>query len=492
MGGVGGLVVLAALAASLASAAPARPTIPRSFHALAHYMYNSEDMICSYSTDCASEQPWRIVQDDAAGRLGLASGVQNKYAPVEYAGTPAEWFNMTTIYAGPDTFLLLNTLCYLQQGPIPKTDDADEQNAATEEADADAVTATSSSNRPVAKLRRAAEAGGVARKKHSSEDQTDDAFSGLFDWVAGAEYVGEAPCAAGTCQVWTSKSMAATQMLYADGDRPVAYEVLYGAAVNITYAFLTFDEGAPGDAAWASVFEAFTTEACFDAPPCAPLEVSDGEPFVMKTETLYVFHPENEFDIAGQDIGDALGDAFFVCETLETGMGDNNYAWISKWVLEYDATVIGQYLNCNGYPSSCMGFNDYHIGKEAALGLGFPTAGQCADNTLTGNWLSLPVGGMCSCSDCGVAPASDDLVLGVNCTWSATRVKTIDGECLIKDRDYLGACAVDGRAPFNAAAAALVAAFEDDDSGCTALDVGAPVTLEDTTTTSGRLGRTTA
>ena len=60
------------------------------------------------------------------------------------------------------------------------------------------------------------------------------------------------------------------------------------------------------------------------------------------------------------------------------------YAWISRWNLTSTSTV-GQYLNCNAYGAEnhCMGANDRLVGREAALGLGAPLAGQCDANEAT-------------------------------------------------------------------------------------------------------------
>jgi len=200
-----------------------------------------------------------------------------------------------------------------------------------------------------------------------------------------------------------------------------------------------------------SLFDALNITQCYDPPKCPANGTSN-----IISQDLYIFHPSNQFDIAGQDIGDALGDTFFVCEEQITGAGDNDYEWISHWSIQYDATIIGQYQNCNGYPSDCQGTNTYYIGREAALGLGYPLAGQCQNNPLTGNWLSLPIDGQCF---------PNTSTLGINCTWSATRIKTINSTCLFDDLDFNAACATDGRAPFYNATNTFLTAFSQPISG---------------------------
>ena len=87
--------------------------------------------------------------------------------------------------------------------------------------------------------------------------------------------------------------------------------------------------------------------------------------------------------------------------------------------------VWGQYQNCNKIcPRSCSGVNDRWVGREAALNLGYPNAGQCTRNSETGNWYSLPTGGQC--------PQSVVPPIGV-CPWriaTVERVKTLDSVCM--------------------------------------------------------------
>merc|ERR1740121_552998 len=69
------------------------------------------------------------------------------------------------------------------------------------------------------------------------------------------------------------------------------------------------------------------------------------------TKPMYIFHPKNEFDIAGQDLGDDKGDTVFVCLDALTNFSsftDHSYAWLTKWEIEM-VPQYGQYQNCNGY-----------------------------------------------------------------------------------------------------------------------------------------------
>jgi len=177
------------------------------------------------------------------------------------------------------------------------------------------------------------------------------------------------------------------------------------------------------------------------------------QPLVPRNMSMWIFHPAHNFNISGQDLGDVNGDVFFMCEDLLQGQPstqDHNYGWVTEWEIEL-LPKFGQYQNCNNYPPQCIGENDFWVGREAALNLGFPDAGQCTANDLTGTWYSLPIGGQCAP---GAVPGDD------SCSWRIVRrVKTIDSLCVTKIHGMRAACALEGRAPFSKAQAVFKAAF---------------------------------
>jgi len=205
------------------------------------------------------------------------------------------------------------------------------------------------------------------------------------------------------------------------------------------------------------------SEAAFKHPAaCA----KPADPTPIDTP-IYVFHPKDEFNISGQDVGDGTGDVFFVCVDVLTNQAtsvDHHYQWISSWTLRHNPQ-LGQYQNCNGYPPQCLGAENYLVGHEAAQGLGSPIGGQCKTNSLTGEWWSLPPGGRCEGS------ATPE---GGTCTWKATRTKTIDSKCLLDLHGFKAACAADGRAPFAKATKIFLQALAKDEiseGGCPPLNV---------------------
>ena len=134
----------------------------------------------------------------------------------------------------------------------------------------------------------------------------------------------------------------------------------------------------------------------FITPPLCPLPPSGQIP-KAKEQTIYIFHPKEEFNISQQDNGDVDGDVFFVCEDLLTNSSKaqgEDYQWITQWTLDL-VPRWGQYQNCNNYgpTNNCLGNEHFWVGHEAALGLGQPNGGQCVENPLVGEWFSLPLGG---------------------------------------------------------------------------------------------------
>eukprot|EP00040_Diaphanoeca_grandis_P037050 m.239475 g.239475 ORF g.239475 m.239475 type:complete len:459 (-) comp33745_c5_seq3:1031-2407(-) len=226
-------------------------------------------------------------------------------------------------------------------------------------------------------------------------------------------------------------------------------------------------------------FTTFNADASMMPDPFAGFDINDylhpmkcdPEPEPVKNMTIFIFHPKNEFDIAGQDVGDAVGDTFFTCVDLllsQPGMIDHDYQWITQWTIEF-FTTIGEYQNCNGYnPPNCFGTENFYVGHAAGQNLGRPTLGQCHSNPLTGEWYSLPVGG--ECKDSQVPD-------GKTCTWRKTRVKTLDSQCLFELHRFRDVCEIEGEAPFSTAVNAFNQAFASTNvtaGGCPAIT---PTTL---------------
>ena len=217
-----------------------------------------------------------------------------------------------------------------------------------------------------------------------------------FEWLENATYGGMMVVDGFDCDVWFDETHAAAFV----GDRPLQYNFSV-----YTFTFLAFENDD-------SSLPVFDTTTCYDPPICDEFQLPE-------SEIVYLFHPKNNFDIGGQNVADLLGEASFLCESLaanQTGSlsGDAQYDWLTMWRLEFTNRSVGLYENCNGYdPPVCLGVNDALVGREAAMGIGKPLAGQCEPNKLTGSWFSLP-----QCDE--------------NCPWTKMeRVKTINGSCLL-------------------------------------------------------------
>ena len=141
-------------------------------------------------------------------------------------------------------------------------------------------------------------------------------------------------------QRWQLKTTFPTTLsfvLYADGDVPVSFEqnlTYAGGAYSVEYRFLTFAASAEIPHVW----DDFNRSAFSYTPPCPT--AASGAPPPPRTQSLYIFHPRHDFNISQQDIADAVGDVFFLCQNLgqsekalERPAGED-YEWISEWRVE--------------------------------------------------------------------------------------------------------------------------------------------------------------
>jgi len=289
-----------------------------------------------------------------------------------------------------------------------------------------------------------------------------------FSWLAVAKDGGPATFNGTACRKWTFSSAiahAAFELLVtAAGGTPVFLSMntsWAGPGGGFYLQQIVFHEFRSDESLLPHVWDGYNQTDYTHPAPCP----KPSGPLAVDTE-IFVFHPKNEFNLTQQDVGDATGDVFFVCVDVLTNQAtaiDHHYAWISSWTLHHNAQ-LGQYQNCNGYPPTCLGAENFLVGHEAAQGLA-PHGGQCQANPLTGEWWSLPAGGRC---------AQGETPEGGKCTWSATRKKTIDSKCLLDLHGFKEACAAGGRAPFAAASKIFTQALAEDDvakGGCPPLNV---------------------
>ena len=361
----------------------------------------------------------RVSADSTARRFISAAATKLPWAPAAFHGTPLEWLNVTNFADNDFSGIILEGAKY--EGAF-----------------------------------------GGARK----------GFQDLFGWAKFAKLVGKLA----DYNIWsfsTPLPYPVSFILLTTMNNSVP--VFMGENVtipqaggshiqyNITYNFTSFIGGSTPP--WAQALWKDFNRSDFITPPLCPLPPSGQIP-KAKEQTIYIFHPKEEFNISQQDNGDVDGDVFFVCEDLLTNSSKaqgEDYQWITQWTLDL-VPRWGQYQNCNNYgpANNCLGNEHFWVGHEAALGLGQPNGGQCVDNPLVGEWFSLPLGGKCPA---GKAPD------GKACTWSPKRVKTLDAQCMLK-HGYIDACKKDGRAPFAAAKKIFLEAFASDDpakGGCPAL-----------------------
>jgi len=369
-----------------------------------------------------NETTWHV---DSDRQLDLRTqNGKSGFAPSAWVGTRMEWFNSSTWQVHNSSVMVLNGACLA----LP----ADESSSTFSD--------------PFAWVKYAQPDGPCLHSSHAKGCtrvalSVNSTAGGAFATTLVLEAVDDIP-----------KYMSNTATcLSPKGCGPVRH--------NYSQDYVFYD-----DFKWSvdpAVFTGLNLTSCYhptacSAPSAVPVNMS-----------MWIFHPAHNFNISGQDVGDVAGDTFFMCEDLlqgQPGYQDHNYGWVTEWEIEM-LPQWGQYQNCNGYPSRCIGMNDFLVGREAALNLGYPYAGQCTKNELTGNWFSLPVSGQCAE---GGSPGDG------SCTWRITRrVKTIDSLCVTKTHGMRAACALEGRAPFSKAQGVFQAAFASEDSragGCPAID----------------------
>ena len=153
-------------------------------------------------------------------------------------------------------------------------------------------------------------------------------FSSLFNWLPGAHDAGSVMHNGKRAHKWAlsyPSAHFAAQVLFGADNLPVAMTMNYTnpatqAPASVHYEFSSFIPALPPD--WDATWSAM--ELGCKAPPRCQRPAST-QPVNM---TMYIFHPPNEFDIAGQDLADATGDNIFVCQDLLGGkpnQTDHNY-----------------------------------------------------------------------------------------------------------------------------------------------------------------------
>eukprot|EP01060_Flectonema_neradi_P010340 TRINITY_DN17435_c0_g1_i5.p1 TRINITY_DN17435_c0_g1~~TRINITY_DN17435_c0_g1_i5.p1 ORF type:complete len:392 (+),score=76.33 TRINITY_DN17435_c0_g1_i5:49-1224(+) len=288
-------------------------------------------------------------------------------------------------------------------------------------------------------------------------------FPDQFGFVPYTKYNSTGIYTGKNCTIWDFRPNNLTFMRYyaeVGTDIPVGLfsnvttQTLPGQPPRELVTMTTYKDVVTGPGVDFSVFKEFNLTEINNPPACRP----KNSPPVVQDMEMYIFHPSKNWNISGQDVADLVGDTFFVCAD-STNTDRDHYQYISKYSISMN-TNWGQYRMCNDYPPTCVGAEDFLIGREASEGLGPVQSGQCSDNTETGSWLSLPEKGECQGSD---TPASG------KCTWKINkRIKTIDGKCML-GRGLVDACKVDQRLPFPTASKIFYSSFDDQD-GCPAIN----------------------
>lgn len=281
---------------------------------------------------------------------------------------------------------------------------------------------------------------------HMSGAYAQGGFTGLFGWLKMANKTGEDTVEGKTCDKWSYKlpppndKYALTACLH--GDEP-----LYFMRATTVMYFEDFHR-------YADPNQFQVPSACAKTPqPCGSNRI--------EKKTIYVAHPDANYNISGQDIADAKGDAVFLCtDKMMWTIGDY------KLLSAFELSVLDAYSQYTNFPppgNRGFGGDGYHVGRETPIGLG-RHGGQCEDDAdlwkSLGVWYSLPRGGQC---------INDEYQLGVNCTWRIERrVNTITMDCLFHQQAFLEKCNKTA-APFDDVTEALLKSLASEDiakGGC--------------------------
>ena len=167
------------------------------------------------------------------------------------------------------------------------------------------------------------------------------------------------------------------------------------------------------------------------------------------------FHQTNQTSLANQNTGDVIGDVLFLCSSIITGSSPE-LQQVSWYQVQINFT-FGGYAFCNF--GTCIGGDPYLVGREAAMGLGLPNAGQCMPNPY-GTWYSMPKEGECQ---------PGQTIEAGECSWKSLSIeKTISLDCLLH-QGFVAACMKDPSPPYTDAVEVLLQAFSSSDSsagGC--------------------------
>lgn len=165
-----------------------------------------------------------------------------------------------------------------------------------------------------------------------------------------------------------------------------------------------------------------------------------------KVLDLYRIHsPTEPLSLVNRNIGDALGDMAFTCQTGGAGFSADTDNVVSRWSVEVSPDY-GQYSHCLydrvHHANVCVDNSGMKVGRESAEAFGSGAlAGQCTPNLDVGSWYSLPAKGQCP----------EGQPLGTNgCTWAnARRLRTVNVSCVMQDRGLVASCKSEyGHAPF--------------------------------------------
>lgn len=275
-------------------------------------------------------------------------------------------------------------------------------------------------------------------------------FSQSWGWLAFASKTGQDKVGDKTCDIWSftppPPHNQTTAIACLVGDLPL------------------YSQSGPGGTLYSNVRRSVDHSILEIPSACKEEKKPCGSGKIVK-KTIYVAHPENNYNISGQDVANAKGDAVFICSDQHMWT-IGNYKLLSTFELSW-VDSYSQYTNFPPPGNRGFGGDGYHVGRETPMSIG-RHGGQCEDEDgdlleKLGSWYSLPRGGQC---------IDDRYQLGVNCSWRIERrINTIEMDCLFHQQGMLAACRAT-TAPFEDVTGILTKSLSSEDitkGGCPAV-----------------------
>lgn len=141
----------------------------------------------------------------------------------------------------------------------------------------------------------------------------------MFGWLERAQYAGKVEVAGVECDAWEWRlgNRTSYYLALANESVPILFNESTGGQTVISYHFVSFEAGAAGAD---EMFAVVTNGSdCYNPPTCK-------EDNSIVEMDAYIFHPEDGFNVADQNVGDVRLFPVFICHSSRL-----TTACVSRW-----------------------------------------------------------------------------------------------------------------------------------------------------------------